>query len=170
MVSNKKSRGRKKFQYHVDKKKVAKKAKKVPNINCKAIKNSWRGDKSASTNLRSMGLVYDANRSLPVSTKTPLERVPKEPTAVVKELEKEMNAPRTGTMRMPKEKVKWIEYLLGKHGEDYEAMAMDKNNHYQETAAQIRQKIKQFKKRPAYLVKFMKACGKLPPSEEAVKE
>jgi hypothetical protein len=33
MVSNKKSRGRKKFQYHVDKKKVAKKAKKVPNIN-----------------------------------------------------------------------------------------------------------------------------------------
>lgn len=23
-------------------------------------------------------------------------------------------------MRMPKEKVKWIEYLLEKHGEDYE--------------------------------------------------
>jgi hypothetical protein len=33
-----------------------------------------------------------------------------------------MNAPRTGTMRMPKEKVKWIEYLLGKHGEDYEVI------------------------------------------------
>jgi hypothetical protein len=43
-----------------------------------------------------------------------------EPTAVVTELEQESNAPRTGTMRMPKEKVKWIEYLLEKHGEDYE--------------------------------------------------
>lgn len=41
---------------------------------------------------------------------------------------------------------------------------MDKKNHYQETAAQLRQKIKQFKKRPAYLVKFMKACGKLEPA------
>ena len=40
-------------------------------------------------------------------------------------------------------------------------MVMDKKNYYQETAAQLRQKIKQFKKRPAYLVKFMKACGKL---------
>ena len=49
-------------------------------------------------------------------------------------------------------------------------MAKDKNNHYQETAAQIRQKIKQFKKRPAYLVKFMRACGKLPLSTEIVTE
>ena len=43
----------------------------------------------------------------------------------------------------------------------HQAMVMDKKNYYQETAAQLRQKIKQFKKRPAYLVKFMKACGKL---------
>ena len=35
-------------------------------------------------------------------------------------------------------------------------MAMDKNNHYQETAAQIKQKIKQFKKRPAYLVPYLR--------------
>ena len=37
-----------------------------------------------------------------------------EPTAVVIELEQESNAPTTGTMRIPKEKVKWIEYLLEK--------------------------------------------------------
>lgn len=91
---------------------------------------------------------------------------------------------------MPKEKVKWIEYLLEKHGDDYEvvssnnsqfptfplnfhdlqAMAMDKNNHYQETAAQIRQKIKQFKKRPAYLVKFLRATGVLEKSTETTKK
>ena len=34
---------------------------------------------------------------------------------------------------------------------------MDKKNYYQETAAQLRQKIKQFKKRPAYFFKFVKA-------------
>ncbi len=45
---------------------------------------------------------------------------PTEPTSVVAQLEEESKAPRNGTMRMPKEKVKWIEYLLEKHGEDYE--------------------------------------------------
>ena len=49
-------------------------------------------------------------------------------------------------------------------------MAMDKNNHYQETAAQIKQKIKQFKKRPAYLVKFLRATGVMGKSAETEKE
>lgn len=35
-------------------------------------------------------------------------------------------------------------------------MARDKNNHYQETAAQLRQKIKQFVKRPAYVVPYLR--------------
>ena len=49
-------------------------------------------------------------------------------------------------------------------------MVMDKNNHYQETAAQLRQKIKQFKKRPAYLVPYLKARGCLPQGEKDQKE
>lgn len=40
-------------------------------------------------------------------------------------------------------------------------MARDKNNHYQDTAAQIRQKIKQFKKRPAYWIPYLKSRGLL---------
>nr|CAG4651474.1 EOG090X0IKC [Simocephalus serrulatus] len=169
MVNNKKSRSRKKYQYHVDRKEVAKKARKQPNIKCQAIKKNWRRNLSTSQNLKVMGLVYDSNKSLPVSSKTPkVETTVK--TVVVEQLEQESNAPRNGTMRMPKEKVKWIEYLLEKHGEDYEAMAMDKNNHYQETAAQIRQKIKQFKKRPAYLVKFLRATGVMGKSAETEKE
>jgi ABC-type Fe3+-hydroxamate transport system substrate-binding protein len=47
-------------------------------------------------------------------------------------------------------------------------MARDKKNFYQETAAQIRQKIKQFKKRPAYFVKFITSCGKLPASSTEI--
>ena len=39
---------------------------------------------------------------------------------VVKELEKEASTPRNGTLKIPREKVKWIEYLLDKYGEDYE--------------------------------------------------
>lgn len=44
-------------------------------------------------------------------------------------------------------------------------MVFDKNNHYQETAAQLRQKIKQYKKRPAYLVPYLKTRGLLPQGE-----
>nr|CAH0101134.1 unnamed protein product [Daphnia galeata] len=65
-----------------------------------------------------MVLVYDSNKSLSVSSQTTSAPEMSEPTAVVTELEQESNAPRTGTMRMPKEKVKWIEYLFEKHGED----------------------------------------------------
>nr|CAG4642189.1 EOG090X0IKC [Eurycercus lamellatus] len=164
MVSNKKSRSRKKYQYHVDRKKVHKKSKKQPNIKCEAIKKEWKNKLSASKNLKVMGLVYDTNKSIPIATNRPeiSETDNKEPTKVVTELVKESNAPRNGTIRIPKEKVKWIEYLLDKYGEDYEAMALDKNNHYQETAAQLKQKIKQFKKRPAYLVTYLQSRKILP--------
>nr|CAG4635188.1 EOG090X0IKC [Alona affinis] len=169
MVNNKKSRNRKKFQYHVNRKQVQKKFRKLPNINCQAIKKEWKGKLSAPVNMRNMGLVYDSNQSIPISDKAPLETgVQKAPnqqtttTKVIEDLVKEANAPRNGTMKMPNEKVKWIEYLLDKYGEDYEAMAMDKNNHYQETAAQLRQKIKQFKMRPAYLVPFLRNRNILP--------
>lgn len=43
-------------------------------------------------------------------------------TDVVEQLEKESSKPRTGTMRMPKEKVKWIEYLIDKYGDDYDVI------------------------------------------------
>ena len=41
-------------------------------------------------------------------------------STVVKQLEEETQVPRDGTMRIPKEKIKWIEYCLDKHGDDYE--------------------------------------------------
>ena len=44
-------------------------------------------------------------------------------------------------------------------------MVKDKNNHYQETASQLKQKIKQFKKRPAYLVPYVKTRGLLATSD-----
>ena len=44
-------------------------------------------------------------------------------------------------------------------------MARDKNNHYQETAAQLRQKIQQYKKRPAYLIPFLRKRGMLETSK-----
>jgi len=163
MVANKKSRLRKKFQYQVDRNKTHKKARKQPKITCNAIKKEWKSKLSAKQNLKSMGLAYDSNKALPIvpPKSGDTDKVEKEPTSVVAELVEEANVPRNGTMRIPKEKVKWIEYLLDKYGEDYEAMVFDKNNHYQETAAQLRQKIKQFKKRPAYLVPYLKARGGL---------
>nr|CAG4650626.1 EOG090X0IKC [Sida crystallina] len=165
MVKNKKSRGRKKYQYHVDRKKVNNKAKKLPNLNCPAIKKEWKNKISPGGNLKSMGLTYNTNKTFPIranpEAEYPSDDKPqtKKACRVVEKLENEANAPRNGTMRIPGEKVKWIEYLLDKYGDDYEAMVRDKNNHYQETAAQLRQKIKQFIKRPAYLVPYLRKRG-----------
>ena len=46
-------------------------------------------------------------------------------------------------------------------------MAMDKNNHYQETASQLKQKIKKFKIRPAYLVPYVKKRGLITSTDSA---
>nr|CAG4645253.1 EOG090X0IKC [Leptodora kindtii] len=162
MVANKKSRSRKKYQYNVDRNKLNKKAikRKLPNVNCPAIKKRWKNKLSPGENLKTMGLVYNSNKSFPLTAKEG-EEAPQSAgkSDTVEELEKEAAAPRNGTMRMPKEKVRWIEYLLDKYGEDYEAMVRDKNNHYQETAAQLKQKIKQFLKRPAYLIPYLRKRG-----------
>nr|CAG4643621.1 EOG090X0IKC [Ilyocryptus agilis] len=159
MVKTKKTRGRKKYQYHANRKKASKSAKKKPNIRCQAIKNEWKCSLSASQNLKVMGLVYDANKEIPAEPKETIDKAPKPATKVVKELQAESTAPRNGTVKLPGQKVRWIEYLLDKYGEDYEAMARDSQNHYQETAAQLRQKIKQFKKRPAYLITYLRSRG-----------
>jgi len=66
MVANKKSRGRKKYQYHVNRKKVNNKAKKLPTIKCAAIKAEWKKKFSPGGNLKRMGLVYDSNKAFPI--------------------------------------------------------------------------------------------------------
>lgn len=61
--------------------------------------------------------------------------------------------------RLPKAQVDSIVYLLDKYGDDYQAMARDRKNYYQETWKQIRAKIKKFMKNSKDFGKYMKSRG-----------
>nr|CAG4646705.1 EOG090X0IKC [Macrothrix elegans] len=171
MVKTKKTRKRKTYLYNVNRRKLKKKdrKRKFPRIQCDPIREEWQIQMSVKQNLNNMGLLCNANEVLPIGSEK--EGLPtntkKKKTRVIKKLEEEAYRPRDGTLKIPKQTVNWIEYLLDKYGDDFEAMARDKNNHYQETPAQLRKKIKDYVKRPAYMVKYLKERGKLPVPTES---
>ncbi|XP_035215020.1 uncharacterized protein LOC118188639 [Stegodyphus dumicola] len=77
------------------------------------------------------------------------------------ELEAEANAPRPKTLRLPTEPIKFCVYMIEKYGENYNDMAKDPKNHYQDTPAQIRKKILKFKSIPCQWNGYLRAKGLL---------
>ncbi|XP_054258054.1 nucleolar protein 16 [Macrosteles quadrilineatus] len=152
MTKLRKQRRRKRYGYNVNRKRLRNKIRKTPVISCPQVKQAWVVKASVKSNLKNMGLAYDANIIPSISSnkliKTehvkPNEKEP-EKLQVISELEEDAHAPRERGLRLPKSHVQWVTYLMDKYGEDYEAMARDKKNYYQETWQQIRRKIKQFK-------------------------
>uniref|UniRef100_A0A1B6FB25 Nucleolar protein 16 n=1 Tax=Cuerna arida TaxID=1464854 RepID=A0A1B6FB25_9HEMI len=152
MTKIRKQRMKKKYGYNINRKRLRNKVRKTPVITCPQVKNAWNVKQSVKRNLKNMGLAYDANIAQSISSnkliKTehvkPNERGP-EKLHVVTELEEDAHAPRERRFALPNSQVQWVTYLMDKYGEDYEAMARDKKNYYQETWQQIRRKIKLFK-------------------------
>lgn len=66
------------------------------------------------------------------------------PTEYVKALEREANKPAKKNFKFGKEMCKELEYYTQKYGEDYQAMARDKKNIYQDSPGQLRYKIKKY--------------------------
>ena len=64
--------------------------------------------------------------------------------AVIRQLEREANAPREKTVRHQSEReVEWLEKLVARHGDDTDAMARDlRLNPMQQTGADIRRRLK----------------------------
>ncbi|XP_070540666.1 nucleolar protein 16-like [Ptychodera flava] len=167
-----KSSKRKKYQYNVDRRKLWKKSRRVPEIKCPQIKNAWDGRKSMKRNLAAMGLAVDPNKAIPIPKpkgpfsfeKTEVEAVPKEPPNkhVVEELEEEASLPEKKTLKLSRPEVSYCTYMMEKYGEDYKAMAMDERNYYQDTPKQIRQRINKFKSLPDQYNKYLaeKNAGK----------
>nr|CAG4652315.1 EOG090X0IKC [Triops cancriformis] len=176
-----KIRKRKQFLYSTNRKRQHKKKKqKVTKIANPIIKNAWDTRKGIHDNIKAMGLVFDANKSFPIPTtmsQVPIEREVEEeaqvtpsviesrkaPTLeqvqVVEKLEGVANAPRRATMKIPNQQVSFVKYMMNKYGDDYEAMARDSKNIYQDTAAQIKRKITTFLKRPTYAVPYLRERG-----------
>lgn len=74
---------------------------------------------------------------------------------VVDELEKNANALRESKFRLPKGIVKFVEYLIDKHGLNYKKMAKDHKNYDQETWRQLRAKCRKFMSIPEHFSKYL---------------
>lgn len=75
------------------------------------------------------------------------ETIESEPTLVDK-LEKQASAPPAKAFRFGPDTMGFCAYMKHKYGDDYEAMARDRENVYQDSPGQIRAKIKKFFKCP----------------------
>lgn len=87
-----------------------------------------------------VGLVEDPNKIRKRVSKK--KEVP--PSKYVQDLEKEANKPRKKKFKFGKEMCKELDYYIQKYGDNYEAMARDKRNVYQDSAGQLRYKIKKY--------------------------
>lgn len=163
MGKPKKQHRKKRYNYDIDRKKVWKKQKKLPEIECKQIKHAWDTRKSLKQNMKDMGLSIDPNETLKIpqtkDTMTKIKSLPEEftPTKlpektkkskVVEELEAEANVEQASTMRLSEPEVRYCIYMMEKHGDDFKAMARDSRNYYQDTPKQIKRKINKFKSIP----------------------
>ncbi|XP_031838340.1 nucleolar protein 16 [Nomia melanderi] len=178
MTKIRKVKRRKKFRMNVNRKRLRNKLRKLPNIQCPQLKDSWEVTMSTRTNLKQMGLAYDANEAIkiPNSKKEIIEDakskvvdpedmsdqgedVEMEPTKghVAKELEAEAKAPRQKMLRLPNSQIYFLTYLMDKYGEDYKAMVRDKKNYDQLTWKQIRAKIKMFKRIPEQYNEYLQS-------------
>jgi hypothetical protein len=61
--------------------------------------------------------------------------------------------------------VQLISHLLSRHGSDWEAMARDPRNHYQETAAKLRGMVNKFISIPEHYAVYCKERGLMQPAE-----
>jgi hypothetical protein len=167
----------KSFQYSKNRRKAWKKKKKLPNIGCDEVKQSWDSRKSLQANLREMGLSADPNKSVRIPTAkemmnsngeevvaaiAPKQQQSRKPK-VIQDLETIANAEQPLRMRLAEPEVNYCIYMMEKYGENYAAMAHDERNYYQDTPKQIRRKILSFKSLPdqynAYLNTRSSTCS-----------
>lgn len=186
MGQTKKERAKRKFRYNVNRRRQNQKQKNTGNaaVGVPLIKNAWEESKSIRENLVDMGLAFDSNITLkiptakdsliPLMTDKPRPKAKTCPSKahIAEALEAEAKAPREKRFALPLGQVQFLTYLLNKYGDDYEAMARDNKNIYQETPRQIRNKIRTFQKIPsqwnAYLASRSESENPGPVSENHI--
>lgn len=91
-----------------------------------------------------VGLVQDPNK---IGKKKGKNKAKSTSTSkFVQELEREANKPRKKRFKFGKEMCKELEYYIQKYGDNYEAMARDKRNIYQDSPGQLKYKINKYTK------------------------
>ncbi|EDV20771.1 uncharacterized protein TRIADDRAFT_60763 [Trichoplax adhaerens] len=131
---------------------LKRKAAKVT-ISNNTIKKNWNKKKTLRENFSSIGLAINSNKAIKIRDVTERMEVdqpanPSKPTTkVVQELEMIASQGSQTTRRhIAPGEVKFLKDLMDSHGENYEAMARDKRNCYQQTAKQLERKCKNLMK------------------------
>uniref|UniRef100_A0A3P8X4G4 Nucleolar protein 16 n=1 Tax=Cynoglossus semilaevis TaxID=244447 RepID=A0A3P8X4G4_CYNSE len=154
MVKTKQSKGRKKFDYDKNRKKLKKKflKKQKPTIEDRQVRRAWDEHKSVSRNLRDMGLSLDPNRSLPIKkssvnqSETPAGSALITKPYVLNQLEEEAGRPQKNSKTLSSDLIEFVQHMIREHQDDHKAMARDEKNYYQDTPSQIRRKINDYKR------------------------
>ena len=187
MPKLRKLRKSQKFQYNRNRKRIRKTQESERNenikVNCETLKANWDARKPVKENMARMGLAFDANQAAPIaSVKQKLiksakgiieedeelsQENKKKASKVVKELQKEAESiQKRQTFRFSKEEVKFITFMLDKHGDDFKAMNRDPKNVYQLTPKQIERKIVKFLSIPEQYAPEAKVRGLLNDDDE----
>lgn len=181
MPKLRKQRRKQKFRFDRNRKRVQKSqqshSKKNIKVDCEVMKKNWDRSQPVKTNLTNMGLAYDPNKILKAKSvkTTMIEKINQTDTGgnipkdrknqiskVVKSLQEESESTKPQqTFRFTKEQTNWITYLLDKYGDDFQAMAKDRKNVWQETPKQIRQKVMKFVSIPEHFATYAKDRGLL---------
>lgn len=91
-----------------------------------------------------VGLLEDPNKVIGLNKRKKLKKTPT--SKFVEELEKKANKPQKKNFKFGKVMCQELEYYINKYGDDYESMARDKKNIYQDSPGQLRYKINKYNK------------------------
>lgn len=149
-------RRKKKFNYNRNVKKLHKKLLSLPKIKCGQLEKAWDSKKSYLRNMIEIGLSSDPNKTVGKKKKKKAEKM-----EVIPALEAEAYAPQPKTLKLPTEPMKFCVYMIEKYEDNYIAMAKDPKNYYQDTPAQIKNKIKKFQRIPMQWNAYLRAKGLL---------
>merc|ERR1712192_356209 len=189
MPGLKKLKKGKKFNYGRNRSRVRKQQEKTSKFNvalkvdCQAMKEVWDTRVSLKENMTNMGVAFDANNVVPkISSKQKMVKEMKKnkglevdenevdgvrrKTEVVAKLENEAKFEAKQTFRFTPTQVQLITYMMDKHGEDWSAMARDPKNHYQETAAKLREMVTKFISIPEHYAVYARERGLIEASEK----
>lgn len=88
---------------------------------------------------KEVGLIEDPNKVVGLKKKKVQKKAPD--SEYVQKLEEQANKPRKKKFKFGKKMCVELDFYINKYGQDYQAMARDKKNIYQDSPGQIRYKI-----------------------------
>ncbi|KAG5451951.1 Nucleolar protein 16 [Clonorchis sinensis] len=147
---------KKSFRYSRNAKKLRRKEKARLKIKNPIIDSAWKHGLSVKSNFNRLGIAYDPNEVLKISSrqffKGTTDSIPKvqKKTKVVLALEEAAKHAKTKPTYQSEDNQLFCMYNMEVHGADFLAMSRDPKNVYQLTPKQLERLIGKFKKTPGY--------------------